>query len=80
MNTKEQRSSSFVVRIWWEYGNTATPDAQPTHCVTSIWRGWVQSVRNNRQMYFQNFATLDQFIAEEIGVVPVSGEAHEEIS
>ena len=54
-----QRDGSFVVRIWWEPG---------ADLGTRYWRGWVQHVRNDKQISFQNVADLLAFIEQETGI------------
>jgi hypothetical protein len=53
-----RQGGSFVVRIWWEQGDS-TPRGH--------WRGWVQHVRRGTQIYFTNLRDLNMFIEQEIG-------------
>jgi hypothetical protein len=61
-----QRDGSFVVRIWWE------PGADPG---TRYWRGWIQHVRNDKQISFQNVADLLAFIERETGIQAMAEQA-----
>jgi hypothetical protein len=59
------RDGSFVVRIWWEPGADQTRH----------WRGWVQHVRNGKQVSFQNMADMIAFIERETGMRAPTEEA-----
>ena len=61
-----QRDGSFVVRIWWEPG---------ADLGTRYWRGWVQHVRNDKQISFQNVADLLAFIEQETGIQATTEQA-----
>jgi hypothetical protein len=61
-----QRDGSFVVRIWWEPG--AGPEMRH-------WRGWIQHVRNGKQVSFQNVADLIAFIEHETGIQATTEQA-----
>jgi hypothetical protein len=54
-----RRDGSFIIRIWWEPGASAG---------ARHWRGWVQHVRNDQQISFQNVADLIAFIEQETGI------------
>ena len=63
-NDTAKHDSSFIVRIWWEHSES---DAQTGH-----WRGWIQHVRNGKQIYFASLADLNAFIEAETGMHPAN--------
>lgn len=54
-----KNGGSFIVRIWWERSDTP-----PGGC----WRGWIQHVGNEHQIYFASLRDLNAFIEEETGM------------
>jgi hypothetical protein len=51
------RSDSFVVRIWWEHQDEATP----------TWRGWAQHAASGESRYFDQITDLLAFIDDVAG-------------
>ncbi len=56
------RSSSFVLRIWWEQTDAIEGQA--------VWRGWIQHVASGDAHYFQRLADLLAFIEAHTGALP----------
>jgi hypothetical protein len=55
---EKNRSSSFVLRIWWEEGG-ASP----------VWRGWVQHAASGDARYFRRLADLLAFVETHTGAL-----------
>jgi hypothetical protein len=63
MTERRHPSNSFVLRIWWEKGDT-----QPT------WRGWMQHAGSGESHYFDCLADLLALIEAKTGpLVQISG-------
>jgi len=56
MNQAQQRSNSFVLRIWWEQRPTGT-----------FWRGWVQHAASGESSYFAQLGDLLAFVEARTG-------------
>jgi len=56
MGKEQQRSNSFVFRIWWEEGAAGT-----------FWRGWVQHAASGESRYFERLADLLAFVEAQTG-------------
>jgi hypothetical protein len=56
LDGRQRRSSSFVVRIWWEEGEGA-----------SVWRGWVQHAVSGEARYFRHISDLLVFVEKHTG-------------
>jgi len=70
MLENHSRSSSFVVRIWWEQADRQG-DCLP------IWRGWVQNTRLGEAAYVKNLAELISFMEHWTGKLsPADEEEH----
>jgi hypothetical protein len=55
---EKNRSSSFVLRIWWEEG-----EASP------VWRGWVQHAASGDARYFHHLSDLLAFVETHAGLL-----------
>jgi len=57
------RTASFVVRIWWEEGNTGP-----------IWRGWTQHAASGDSRYFQTIPELLHLVEQHAGDLTAEGD------
>lgn len=59
MNEERSRSNSFVLRVWWEEGESP------------IWRGWVQHAASGDACYVHRVADLVAFVETHTGALDV---------
>jgi hypothetical protein len=50
------RRTSFVLRIWWEEG-----DSGP------VWRGWTQHAASGESCYFETLVEMLEFVQKFVG-------------
>jgi len=58
VDLEQRRSDSFVLRVWWEEGDTAL-----------VWRGWVQHAATGDVRYFHRLSELLAFVEHHTGVL-----------
>ncbi len=54
------RSTSFIIRIWWEQDKT-------TERTVWVWRGWIQHVHSGQSTYVRNLSAFIAFIEQWTG-------------
>ena len=61
------RRASFVLRIWWEEG-----DSGP------VWRGWTQHAASGESCYFETLVEMLEFVEQHVGNLNTEEESYAE--
>ena len=67
MTEVRRQSNSFVLRIWWEEGET-----------DPFWRGWVQHAASGETRYFDQLQELLAFVETQTGPLAKAGSTSED--